>query len=358
MKNYKRILSLVLTLAIISMMAACGAQPAEPQTPAPSTTPETPSTPSEPATPTEPAVTEPAEKTWTPTKPITIIVSFAAGGGADVICRFLGSYLEQELGVKVVVQNVAGGGGSIGLQQLIDSDPDGYTIAYISASKTNNNLTLDGVTATIDDYTPICKFASDPHLVVTAKNGAKDFASLIEYVKANPGNVTFGIGGAWGSHEFLRIALEKEFDLEFKRMVYSSGNLAAGGVATGDCYMSTPFYSEVSAQIEAGNVNCLAVTGTERLSALPDVPTVAEATGTDFSWYMWRGFVGPAGMDEAAVKTISDAVEKVCSNSYYVEKAQDMGVYTDFQNYEDFAVFFREDHEVYKEMIQSQDLTN
>ena len=349
MKNLKKILAMMLVLSMVIVFpTGCGSSSRE------SVENSTPVATAE-SGETTPAKTESAEKAWVPTKPITIIVSFAAGGGADVACRFLGSYLEQELGVKVVVQNVAGGGGSIGLQQLIDSAPDGYTIAYISSSKTNNNLTLEGVTATIDDYTPICKFSSDPHLVVTQKSGATDFNSLLDYVKANPENVTFGIGGAWGSHEYLRIALEKQFDLKFKRMVYSSGNLAAGGVATGDCYMSTPFFSEVSAQIEAGNVNCVAVTSKERLTALPDVPTVGEATGTDFSWYMWRGFVGPAGMDEAAVKTISDAVEKVCSNSYYIEKAQEMGVYTDFQNYKDFKEFFYADHETYKQMIESQD---
>jgi len=352
MKKSKRALALVLALAMMLALAACGSKTnANTNTnTTPDPTPSTSTTPDPTPTP-DPA---PAEETWKPTKPITIIVSFAAGGGADLACRFLGSYLEQELGVKIVVQNIAGGGGSIGLQQLIDSKADGYTIAYISASKTNNNLTLEGVTATIDDYTPICKFSSDPHLVITAKNGATDFNSLLDYVKSNPGNVTFGIGGAWGSHEYLRIALENQFGVQFKRMVYSSGNLAAGGVATGDCYMSTPFFGEASAQIEAGNVNCVAVTSKTRMSALPDVPTVAEATGTDFSWYMWRGFVGPAGMPEAAVKTISDAVEKVCGNSYYVEKAEEMGVYTDFQNYKDFAEFFRADHETYKTMIQSQ----
>lgn len=295
------------------------------------------------------------EVAWTPTKPITLIVSFAAGGGADVACRLLASYVEKELGQTIVIQNVAGDGGSIGLQQMIDAKPDGYTLAYISSSKTNNNLTLDGVTATIEDYTPVVKFASDPHLIISSKSsGITTFNEMIEKVKNNPDSITFGLGGAWGSHEYLRIGLEDQFGIKFKRMVYSSGNLAAGGVASGDCMVSTPFYSEVAAHIDAGNVNVLAVTSRERLEALPDVPTVAELSGTDFSWYMWRGIVGPAGMDEAILKTFSDAFEKACMNEEYQAKALDVGVYTDFQNYEDFAEFFYADHEYYKQLIESQ----
>lgn len=299
-----------------------------------------------------------AAQTWKPQKPISLIVSFAAGGGADIACRQLAAYVEKYLGGTIVIQNVAGGGGSIGLQQLIQAKPDGYAIAYISSSKTNNNLMLKGVTATIDDYTPIVKFASDPHLIVASKSlGVKTFEELIAKVKAEPGKITFGLGGAWGSHEFLRIVLEKEFGIQFKRMVYSSGNLAVGGVATGDCMVSAPFYTEGITHVESNNVIPLAITSRERFSLLPDVPTVAEISKSDFSWYMWRGIVGPAKMPENVLAALSDAFEKACNDPEYKAAALKLGILADFQNQKDFAKFFKEDHEHYKQMIESQNFT-
>lgn len=324
----KRLLSMVMVLAMaISLFAGCSSSSAETST---------------------------EDEAWMPSQPITILVLAAAGGGADISCRLLATYAEEYLGQSIVIQNVSGGGGSIALQQLITSEPDGYTLAYMSPPKSNNDLLLEGVDTTIDDYTAIAKFSSDPNIITISKDlGVDNFNDFLGYVESNPGAVTYGLAGSWGNGEFLRIKLEDDFGIEFKRMVFDSGTLAATSVAAGDCAASAPFYVECIAQLDADNLIPVAVTSEERLDLLPDVPTVAELTGTDFSWYVWRGIVGPADMDENIVATLSAAIEYACSNEEYQEKALEYGICTDFQDYNDFAEFFLEDHLVYREMIEN-----
>ncbi|RGY97610.1 tripartite tricarboxylate transporter substrate binding protein [Clostridium sp. AM58-1XD] len=294
---------------------------------------------------------------WKPEKPITLIVFAGAGGGADVSCRTLASYAEKYLGQNIVIQNITGGGGSVGLNQLVSSAPDGYTIAYISPGKSNNDILLEGVAASVGDYTPIVKYASDPNILIASKSmGITNFDEFISKTQSEPEKVTIGLAGTWGNGEFLRIQLERKFDLKFKRMVYDSGILAANAVASGDCMCSGPFYTEGIAQIESDNVVPLAVTSSSRMELLPEIPTVAELTGSDFSWYVWRGIVGPKGMDEKIVAALSSAFEQACSDPEYQKKALELGINTDFQNYREFKEFFLEDHQIYREMIENESL--
>ena len=137
-------------------------------------------------------------------KTVEMIVPWAAGGGADTACRLICSYIERELGCTIVINNVTGGGGSIGLAQLTKANTDGLSYAYFANTDSNGDIMLEGVPYTAEDFAPVCKFAADPHIIVTSNaSGIKDMDGLIAAGK--DGTTLWGIGGAWTHWDFLKL---------------------------------------------------------------------------------------------------------------------------------------------------------
>ncbi len=178
---------------------------------------------------------------------------------------------------------------------------------------------------------------------------------LIAKAKEKPGEVIFGIGGAWTSWDFLKIKLEEKTETNMKRMVFQGGAAATNAVAGGDCDIAVPFVSEALPQIQAGNVVPIAITSEERFKMTPDIPTVKES-GVDFSHTMWRGIVAPAGVPEDIVKRLTEAFEAAYKDPQYQEEALKAGMFSEFKGGEEFKKFYMDNHSAYKTMIESTDL--
>ena len=291
-----------------------------------------------------------------PTKLIKMIVPYGAGGGADISIRLLNKYLEKELGQTIVVQNVSGGSGTIGFSQLADSEADGYTLGYFSSTQSNDNLLFEGVKYTDSSFTPIAMYASDPHIIVASKaSGIKNLDDLMKAAKAKPGILTFGLGGAWTSHDFLRLSLEAKSGVKFKRMVFQGGAAAVNAVAGNNCDIAVPFVSEALAQIEAGNVVPIAISSVDRYVLTPQIPTIKEA-GFNFEHTMWRALVGPAGISAEVVKTIDAALSKVMANPEFLKEAQAAGIFTRYMGNADFTKFYAENHTLFQKLIKDAQL--
>lgn len=289
-----------------------------------------------------------------PNKPIEIIVPFGAGGGADISVRMLSKYAEEHLGERIVVNNVTGGSGTIGFTQLSKAKPDGYTIGYFGNTTSNDKLLFDGITYEKDSFDPIIQYSADPHIIVASKDsGITTLDELIAAAKTDPGMISYGVGGAWTSHDFLRIALEDKEGIEFNRMVYQGGAEANNAVASGDCDIAVPFVSEALAQIDAGNVVPIAITSTERYELTPEIPTAIES-GLDFTHTMWRGIVAPAGTPEDAILALEEAFQKAYDDPAYQEEAVKVGVFSAYKGVDEFKTFYSTNHDQIKEMIESQ----
>lgn len=292
-----------------------------------------------------------------PSKTIEVIVPFGAGGGADVATRLLCSYLEQETGQTFVINNVTGGGGSIGLTQLTGAAPDGYTIAYFASTDSNGDLLYEGVGYDKDSFAPVCQFAADPHIIIASKkSGITDIQGLMG--AGADGNTLWGIGGAWTHWDFLKMEFEKATNTSYKRLVFDGGATAVNNVASGDCAVATPFISEALAQIDSGNVVPIAVTSAERNPMAPDVPTLAESgieSLNGFESVMWRGFAAPAGTPDEITSILAEAVGKVCQNEEFLKKAEEAGISIDFKGADEFKAYYEENHENVRSMIQSAD---
>ncbi len=291
-----------------------------------------------------------------PNKIIQMIVPFGAGGGADISVRLLTNYMEDILGQRIVIQNVSGGSGTIGFSQIASAAPDGYTLGYFASTNSNDARLFQGVTYGVDSFTPICMYSNDPHVIVVSKDsGITDINGLIQAAAENPEEITFGLGGAWTSHDFLRISLEEMTGVKFKRMVFQGGTAAVTAVAGGNCMVAVPFVSEALAQIQAGNVIPIAITSEERFELLPDVPTCKES-GLDFVHTMWRGFVGPAGLPDEVVTAIDNAVKQVFENPEYLQANLEAGTFSQYMGHDEFEQFYLENHEIYQGLIEQEGL--
>lgn len=280
-------------------------------------------------------------------KTVEMIVPWGAGGGADTACRLICAEIEKELGCTIVINNVTGGGGSIGLAQMVGADADGLTYAYVANTDSNGDIMLEGVPYSVDDFAPVCKFAADPHIILASNaSGITDLEGLI--AAGQDGKTLWGIGGAWTHWDFLKLEFEEATGTSYKRLVYDGGAAVITDIMNGDCTVGTPFVSEALSAIDAGEAVPIAITSAERNAACPDIPTVAELGYDGFESTMWRGFAAPAGTPEEAMREFADAVGVVCEKAEFQDAATQAGVTVDYTGYDDFQTFFKENHESVK----------
>jgi tripartite-type tricarboxylate transporter receptor subunit TctC len=249
-----------------------------------------------------------------PERPITLIVPWAAGGGTDATGRILASMLEQELGVPVNVVNRTGGSGVVGHSAIATAEPDGYTLGVVTVEIAM--MHWHGLTElTYESYTPVVLYNADPAgLQVRADSEWASAQDVLDAIEAAPGEHKAsgtGQGGIW--HLSLAGMLEEAgIDPGAAPWVPSQGaapglqDLVAGGVDIVTCSVA-----EAQALLDAGRVKSLAVMGEERIEAFPDVPTLKEATGLNWTMAAWRGIAGPDGMPPEVVETLVPAFKKI-----------------------------------------------
>ena len=257
-----------------------------------------------------------------PDRPITLIVPWGAGGGTDAVARIIGSLIERDLGQPVAVVNRTGGQGVVGHQAIADAPADGYTIGLITVEI--GMMHWQGLTKLdYNSYSPIAMVNEDPAgIQVKADAPYKTAKDLIADIKANPGKFKAsgtGQGGIW--HLALAGMLSSEkIQPSTVPWVPSNGaapslqDLMAGGVQVVTC--SLP---EARSLIDAERVKSLAIMAKERSKLMPDVPTLKEALGSDWTIGAWRGVVGPKGLP----KDVTDRLEAAVKKAYESKEYQD-----------------------------------
>ena len=257
-----------------------------------------------------------------PNRPIKYIVPVAAGGGSDMIGRQVCERLSKVLGQSIVVENHGGGGGVIASQMTTKAAPDGYTLmqGYVATHGTapaTRKLNYDP----IKDFTPLGMIGTTPNvLVVNANTAAKDVKEFIEFVKKNPGRISYGSAGA-GSLTHLTAELFKMQTGAFMvHIPYRGIAPATTDLIAGQTQAMFPGLAAALPHIRGGRVRALAVTGNQRHPALKDVPTMEEAGLKGFDAQQWYGVVGPAGMPAPIVKQINDAIAQVLAQPDFRDK--------------------------------------
>lgn len=296
-----------------------------------------------------------------PERPIQLIVPWNAGGGTDAVARIFASLLESGLDQPVNVVNRTGGSGVVGHTAIASAEPDGYTLGLMTVEITM--MHHQGLTPlTYEDYTILALVNADPGgVMVSADSPYQTVEELLAAIKEQPAG-TFtasgtGQGGIW--HVGLEGWLMSE-GVEPGKVTFVPSQGAAPGLTdmvAGGVDIVTASLPEGRALIEAGRVRPLATMGPERNPLFPDVPTLQEATGSDWTVAAWRALVGPAGLPEDVVSTLTDAIQTAYESEEYQSFMQDRGFGPMWMVGEEAATFMSESDEDFGKVMTEAGLT-
>jgi tripartite-type tricarboxylate transporter receptor subunit TctC len=262
-----------------------------------------------------------------PTKPITVIVPFAAGGPTDVVTRLVGDHMSRTLGQTIIVENVGGAGGTLGMTRAAQAQPDGYTIAV------GNMGTQSAAPALYPNlkYDPAKSFAQvgivnfTPQAIVARKSmAANNLKELIAFLQANHTKLTYGHAGVGSISHVSGLVFNARFGLQPTLVPYRGTGPALQDLVGGQLDYMVDQSLNVIPQIKAGSIKVFGIAAPERLSSLPDVPTTAEA-GTDFIFSAWNAMVAPKDTSPEIVARLADALSKALDDAAVQKRYVELG---------------------------------
>lgn len=245
-----------------------------------------------------------AQAAW-PTQPVSFVVGYAAGGGADIVARELAHLLTPLLGQQVIVENKGGAAGAIGARFVSNAKPDGYTIFYaVGTNVVTNPHVLKTSIDTLAGLVPIIQTTDYQYvLAVNPAIPVKDVKELIALAKKEPGKLTFSSSGVGGNNHLAGALFAEAAGIELTHVPYKGTGPALLDVISGVITMNFSSLPPAVTQIKSGKLRALAVTGEKRVSALPDVPTLKEQ-GVDVAVTGWHGLFAPPKTPDAILDRI------------------------------------------------------
>lgn len=248
-----------------------------------------------------------------PSKPIRVVVPFAAGGATDILIRTVGAKLSGQLGQTVVIDNRGGAGGTIGAELAAKSAPDGYTIMATTSGVIVVNPSLYQKLAydPVKDFAPISIIASLPNmLVVPPSMPVKNVKELVALAKAKPGQLTYASGGNGTSNHLAGELLKYLAGVDITHVPYKGGGPAVVATMTGQVTMLFATMPSAIQQVKAKRLKALAVTSRKRSSVVPELPTMIEAGIKDFDVSIWIGALAPRGTPGDYVARLNREIAK------------------------------------------------
>jgi tripartite-type tricarboxylate transporter receptor subunit TctC len=263
-----------------------------------------------------------------PTRPITIIVPFAAGGGTDIVARLLAEQMRGSLGQPLIVENVAGGAGSIGVGRAARAAGDGYTL--IAGTLTTHVLIGALYSLPYDllsDFEPVSELASEPLVIVGRKNlPANTLDELIGWLKANPDKASVGIAGVGANGHLAGISFQKLTGTHFQFVPYRGNGPAMQDLLAGQIDLMIEPSSNFLSQIRSGNLKGYAVAANGRIPTAPEIPTVDEAGFHGFYASLWYGLWAPKNTAKEIVTKLEAAVQDALTTSRVQNRLAELGV--------------------------------
>jgi tripartite-type tricarboxylate transporter receptor subunit TctC len=262
-----------------------------------------------------------------PSRPIAMVVPASAGGPTDAIGRVLAERMGAALGQTVLIDNVAGAGGSIGVGKVARATPDGYTLGIGQWS----HYVLNGATYALQydllaDFAPVAMIVTGPLLLVSRKDlPANDLKGLIAWLKANPDKATAGTGGVGSPPHISGIFFQKMTGTQFQFVPYRGTAPAMRDLLAGQIDIMIDQASNVLPQLRGGTIKAFAVTAKERLPSAPDVPTVDEAGLPGLYVSVWHGLWAPKGTPAEIIAKLNGAVVKSLGEQGTKEKLAALG---------------------------------
>ncbi|CUI85638.1 Bug family tripartite tricarboxylate transporter substrate binding protein [Achromobacter kerstersii] len=262
-----------------------------------------------------------------PSRPISLVVPFPAGGTTDVLARALGQELAKSLGQPVVVENKPGAGSTLGADYVAKAAPDGYTLLmgavhHTIATSVYKSLHYDFQ----KDFAPVTTVALVPNvLVVNPKLDAKTVQGLLALAKAAPGKLTYGSNGMGTGQHLIGAQFEQEGQVKLLHVPYKGSGPLTTDLLGGQIDMSFDTITPVLAHIQSGKLRALAVTTNQRSAALPDVPTMEEAGIKPFNMGTWFGVLAPAAAPKEVVARLNAEMVKIIKSPDFSRRMAEIG---------------------------------
>ena len=271
---------------------------------------------------------QPAGAQSYPSRPITMVVPFAAGAPVDMVGRLLAERMRMSLGQPIILENVSGAAGSLGVARAVRAAPDGYTISLgnISSHVLNGAIYPLQFDA-LKDFEPVALLASNPQLIIS-KNAlpANDLKGLIAWLKANPDKASAGTGGIGGVAHVGGVFFQKETGTRFQLVPYRGTNLAQQDLIGGQIDLLFDQAVSALANVKAGKMRAYAVTAKTRLGSAPDIPTVDEAGLPGFYMSVWNALWVPKGTPKEIITKLNLAAMDAMADPVVRKSLDDMGL--------------------------------
>jgi tripartite-type tricarboxylate transporter receptor subunit TctC len=263
-----------------------------------------------------------------PTRPITMIVPFPAGGATDTLARFLSEQMRGILGQPVIIENIAGAAGSIGVGRAVRSPADGYTL---SIGTSTTHMLTGGLYALqfdlLKDLEPVIQIGSEPLLIVGKKSlPADDLKGLIAYLKANPDKASVGIAGVGATGHLTGILFQKETGTKFQFVPYRGNAPAMQDLLAEQIDFMIEPSSNFKSLVGAGSVKPFAITGRTRLPSSPDIPTADEAGLPGFFASLWYGLWVPKDTPKDIIAKLNATLMQVLADSSVQKRLEELGI--------------------------------
>jgi tripartite-type tricarboxylate transporter receptor subunit TctC len=263
-----------------------------------------------------------------PSRPITMIVPFPAGGATDTLARLLAERMRGSLGQPVIIENVAGAAGSIGVGRAARAAPDGYTL---SIGTSTTHVLIGALYALSFDLTqdlePVAQLGVEPLLIVGRKSmPANNLRELIAWLKANPDKASAGVAGVGATGHVAGISFQKETGTRFQFVPYRGNGPALQDLVAGQIELMIEPSSNFLSQVRAGSIKAYAITARSRVAAAPDIATVDEAGLSGFYASLWYGLWLPRGAPKDVVAKLNAAVVDALADAAVQKRLADLGI--------------------------------
>jgi tripartite-type tricarboxylate transporter receptor subunit TctC len=262
-----------------------------------------------------------------PSKPITIVVPFSAGGPTDTLARIMGERMRKTLGQPLLVDNTTGAGGSIGVAKVVRAAPDGYTLSIGHwGTHVVNGAYYTLPFNLLTDLEPVAMVASNPQVVISKLAvPAKNLKELLAWISANQGKVLMGTGGVGGASHMAAIYFQNAIGAKFQYVPYRGGAPALQALLGGEIDLYVTQISNITTQVRAGKIRAYAVTAPTRLSAAPEIPTVDEAGLPGLHTAVWHGIWAPRATPREIVTKLNTAIAECLADPAVRERFADLG---------------------------------
>jgi tripartite-type tricarboxylate transporter receptor subunit TctC len=290
-----------------------------------------------------------------PTKPVRLLIPYAAGGAVDILGRTLGDELSKRWGQPVIIENRTGAGGTIASQVVAKSEPDGYTLVIIATGHAINpylytKLPYD----TFKDFTPISLLGSSPNMLLVAANSPfKTLGDVLAAARAKPGSLSYGMSGIGTSTHLAGELLKYMAKVNITAVSYKGGAPQINDLLGGHIPLSFNNIPESIGQIRGGSLRVLGVTTAKRSAVLPDSPTIAEAGVPGYDTGVWWGMLGPGGMPANLAANISKDCAEALHAPAVKQRLDNLGAAVVGTTVAEFDKFIRAEYQKWGPIIKA-----